>query len=85
MSFLKIVSINFAAFNTEPNYDVCTIYDGMDDGSTKLATLSGSGIWPLRYTTTQNQMYITFTSDGSYQRAGFSATFEIISRTGIVL
>ncbi len=67
------VTLSFSAFNTEANNDVVRIYDGGSSAAPLLAQYSGATI-PASVTSTGNQLYVTFTTNGSVSAQGFTAT-----------
>ena len=68
------VTLNFDSFNTENGYDFVRVYDGANDSATQLGEFSGTSR-PAAVTSTGNAMYIKFTSDGSINAAGWSASY----------
>jgi len=70
----NIIELSFTSFNTEYDYDFVTVYDGNSAVSTSLGTFSGSSI-PGNITSSGNELYITFTSDGSETYAGWEASY----------
>ncbi|WP_422089875.1 CUB domain-containing protein [Tenacibaculum ovolyticum] len=68
------VTLNFDSFNTEKKYDSVTVYDGVDASAAQLGSFSGSTI-PSDVTSTGNAMFVKFTSDGSINKAGWSANY----------
>jgi len=70
------ITITFSAFKLESSYDFLRIYDGADDSAPQLKKLHGYGI-PDSVTATSGQMYLKFTSDGSQQKEGFTATYLV--------
>ncbi|MGK5085277.1 CUB domain-containing protein [Bdellovibrionota bacterium FG-1] len=68
------ITLSFSSFATEPNYDRLQVYDGTNSSGTLLGTFSGSTA-PAPVTGTSGSLYITFTSDGSVQAAGFNASW----------
>ncbi|XP_070539828.1 plasminogen-like [Ptychodera flava] len=75
---LKVVELNFNLFDVEgaPNcvYDSVKVYDGIDDTAPLLENLCGHNL-PLPIVSTGTVMYVTFRTDFSVQRAGFSAYY----------
>jgi hypothetical protein len=63
-------------FSTQARQDYLTIYDGVGSSSLLIANLSGSPSVPLYYSTSQQYMYLSFTSDPVTTYSGFSATFQ---------
>lgn len=75
------VTLSFTAFNTELNNDVVKIYDGNSIGAPLLAQYSGNTI-PPAVTSTGNQLYITFTTNGSVSAQGFTAAVSCSGTVG---
>jgi len=67
--------VTFTDFETEQGYDVVRIYDGPSASSPLLLTASGSGL-PSTVYTTQGNLYITFNTDDSETRRGFSLNYD---------
>jgi hypothetical protein len=72
----------FSAFDIETRYDFLYLFDGDFDGDfdgplQPAATLHGS-IMPEAFTATQTVATAVYTSDGSVQREGFSASFACV-------
>lgn len=67
------VSYTFSAFSTESGYDYLYVYDGPTTASPLIGTYSGSTL-PPNYTASGNSLTFRFTSDGSSQYAGWTAT-----------
>ncbi|MBX7180480.1 MAG: T9SS type A sorting domain-containing protein [Bacteroidia bacterium] len=63
----------FSAFNLESNYDYLYIYDGSSTSATLVGQYTGSTS-PGTVTSTSGCLTFRFTSDGSVQNAGFTAT-----------
>ena len=66
------VAVGFYNFSTEVNWDFVRIYDGTDVLAPLLGEFSGSDI-PEQVTSTGQEIFITFSSDGSNTSAGFDA------------
>ncbi|XP_035694375.1 MAM and LDL-receptor class A domain-containing protein 2-like [Branchiostoma floridae] len=70
----KFVTIRFTAFTLEGcPYDSLTVHDGRNATAPVLATFCGSSSRTI--TTTGNNAFLIFKSDGSVTRSGFFATF----------
>ena len=67
------VTISFSSFSTESGYDFVYLYDGSSTGATLLAQLSGPSLSTYTYTSSQQYMYVKFTSDSSNVATGFTA------------
>lgn len=75
-----VAKITFSYFSTEKCCDFVSIYDGFNSSSNTIAYISGLDVNhnDLIFTSTQQYMYIKFTSNGLVTYQGFSATFESI-------
>ena len=74
------VALSFLTFETEPNVDVLTIYEGPNTTANNwnLRTrLSGTSIPAAQYSTGSN-MILTFTTDANVFAAGFSALVTFV-------
>ncbi|XP_035665050.1 C-type mannose receptor 2-like [Branchiostoma floridae] len=69
------VLLSIDSFDLEDGFDFLTIYDGGSDGTTELQSLTGqlSSVNPI--TSTSNQMFVRFTSDGSIAGRGFEFSY----------
>jgi CUB domain len=75
------VALTFVQFDTETNYDFVQLFDGPDNTSTMIATLTGSLYYQAIFYSTQQYMYIRFTSDASVTSNGFNATYQSVTST----
>ena len=74
----KKVMVTFNSLKTQKNKDLVEIYDG---GSKALITkLSGVYSKPVSFTSESTSIDIRFVSDGSENSAGFSASFQQVSK-----
>jgi hypothetical protein len=69
------LGLYFKTFSTEPGCDFVTIYDGSSSSSIVLGKYSGKSSLPY-FTSSTNHLYMTFTTDHSAVRTGFSAKFQ---------
>ncbi|GAB1598696.1 tolloid-like protein 2 [Argonauta hians] len=73
-----LVGLTFQAFEIENHdncvYDYIEIRDGPEESSPKLGKFCGYKM-PEEIKSSSNQLYVKFFSDGSVQKAGFSAMF----------
>ncbi len=67
------ITLSFATFNTESNYDKITVYDGTTSGTALLSAYSGSAA-PANLTATSGTMTVVWSSDVSTYADGWSAT-----------
>lgn len=72
------VQLTFDLFQTEENYDVLTLYDGLGALAPEIAELSGRLPNGTTYTSSQNVMRAVFTSDESNVDRGFHATWRTV-------
>jgi PKD repeat protein len=75
------VTINFTSFSTESGYDYLRIYNGSSASAPQLAVISGSAS-TTSYTASSGQMFLVFSSDGSYTGSGFAATWTSVIAGG---
>uniref|UniRef100_A0A1I8J5J8 CUB domain-containing protein n=1 Tax=Macrostomum lignano TaxID=282301 RepID=A0A1I8J5J8_9PLAT len=81
----KTVKLSFVSFATEKNYDQVKVYDGSDSTGTLLGTFHGTSSSDYSYPgstvvySTGRYMYVTFTSDSSVTKNGFSALYQHVS------
>ncbi|MBL0048915.1 MAG: PKD domain-containing protein [Bacteroidetes bacterium] len=68
------ITLNFSAFNTQPNKDFVNIYDGIDNNAALIGSFSGTTIPPF-LTSTGGAMLIEFISDTSINAAGWSVNY----------
>lgn len=71
------IRLSFEAFDTEKCCDKVTIYDGGSGSSRRLGEYSGSSI-PRPFLSSSNALYVTFNTDRSGTRTGFSAKYQSI-------
>ncbi len=70
----RIITLNFSSFATEQGYDFVSVYNGSSSSSPLLGSFSGSSV-PSSVVSSSDRMYVTFTTDGSATRQGWSATY----------
>ena len=78
----QVVMLDFYTFNTEDGYDYVRVYDGCTENDAVIGSYSGHVI-PLPIISTGTVLLITFTSDHSGARQGFSATASGLKSTFI--
>ena len=72
---VKVISMNFVEFQTEPYWDYVWIYDGISLESTP-SSYTGYPSLPLKIVSSGNMVMIQFTTDGSGTATGFSMSYE---------
>lgn len=72
------LTLTFSEFNTEANFDVVWIYDGVNANGILLDSLSGNSL-PDMITASSGSIYILFETDGSANDSGWSATYQCAS------
>jgi CUB domain len=76
----QVVRLTFQpSFRTESGNDFVKLYDGYDNTAPLLASLSGSSLPVSDFYSTQQYMFITFTSDRFFSNVGFNATYASIA------
>jgi CUB domain len=76
VDYVKVVSISFENVNTESGWDFIRVYDGDSSSANRIVQLTGNNPTRLaKYYTTQINMFVEFTSDGSVFASGFSASY----------
>ncbi len=65
----------FLHFKTGSSADYVNVYDGGSSASPLIGTFSGSSL-PAPIMSSSNQLYVTFTADGSGQDEGFTAIYR---------
>lgn len=78
------LSIVLNSFDTEPLFDVLTIGNGHSsaDISTVITELNGEVMSGTQYTSDENRIWITFTTDAQKSRQGFQMTVTDICDPG---
>ena len=69
----EVVRLDFSTFNTEDGYDHVDVYDGCTTDDPLIQSYTGNNI-PARIHSIGTKLLISFTSDDSVSRQGFSAT-----------
>ena len=69
-----MLELVFFRFDTESNNDYVYVYDGGSPSSPLIGTYSGSST-PAPITSSSNNLYVRFTSDGSVVFGGFVALY----------
>lgn len=81
----SLVSVTFNTFNTDPGFDLLTIYNGTTTNFTPISSLGGSSIQtPFTITSDSPDGALTFTFSSDFQvtSAGWSALLSCIDNTG---
>jgi hypothetical protein len=73
-----VIELRFSYFVTESNNDVVRVYDGIDSSAPLIASLSGIYNKPPNCDSTQRNMFVQFTSDGSNAFPGFFAVYRSV-------
>ena len=75
LSWNTNLELVFFRFETESGYDFVHVYDGGDSSSYLIGQYDGSSL-PGAIRSSYNQLYVTFTSDGSATSSGFAASYH---------
>eukprot|EP01100_Stratorugosa_tubuloviscum_P004803 TRINITY_DN220_c2_g1_i2.p1 TRINITY_DN220_c2_g1~~TRINITY_DN220_c2_g1_i2.p1 ORF type:complete len:396 (+),score=176.82 TRINITY_DN220_c2_g1_i2:124-1311(+) len=80
----ETITLKFTAFETEKDYDVVRIYDGVSDTGNLIGSFSGNRI-PPAITSSGDSLFITFSTDQGKSGDGFTAkwTSQKKASTGI--
>ena len=65
----------FFRFDTENSFDFVYVYDGGSPSSPLIGQYHGNSS-PAAITSSSNQLFVIFTSDGSIVRSGFAASYH---------
>ena len=72
------MTVNFDYLQTQTDSDFIYIYDGDNTDAPLIAKLHGYYCDPpTGFTTTQQYMFIRFTTDGSSNAGGFAASYRL--------
>ena len=69
------IRLIFFRFQTESSYDKVRVYNGGSSSSSLLGEFDGSSL-PSAITSSNNALYIRFTTDGSSTETGFAASYH---------
>ena len=69
----------FFRFETESGYDFVNVYNGTSSSSPLIGQYDGSTL-PAAITSSGNNLFINFTTDGSVIKSGFAASYHGKSR-----
>lgn len=75
----QCLALTITSFVTEDGYDFLYIYDGANTSGTLLGQLAGTPALPLTFSSTSGSITLRFTSDISFQYAGFAATLSCVA------
>ena len=70
-----VLELVFLRFNTEASYDYVRVYSGGSLSSPLIGTFTGSSL-PAPITSSSNNLYVRFASDGSVTSQGFRARYR---------
>ncbi|XP_020600954.1 uncharacterized protein LOC110040108 isoform X2 [Orbicella faveolata] len=73
----------FFRLSTESGYDFVNVYDGGSSSDPLIGRYQGTSM-PGTITSSSNQLYITFTSDGSSTRSGFAASYHVVDSIRLI-
>ena len=71
----KLELVFVGPFNTESNHDFVYVHDGSSSSAHLIGRFSGSAR-PGPIVISSNQLFVSFTSDGSFQYYGFKAVYR---------
>jgi PKD repeat protein len=71
------LTLTFAAFDLETNWDYFYLYDGTSAAAPQLGVWTGNTLPPVQYSTS-GAFFIVFTTDVSVVRPGFDATWNSV-------
>ena len=71
-----MIKLEFVRFNTEPKYDIVTIYEGANGSGVFLANFSGSSLPDDIFSA--NSLSVLFRSDRWFTRPGFEMKYTIL-------
>ena len=74
-----VIMLYFDDFNTEPDQDMVTVYDGDNTSSKILGSFSGNTI-PPTISSTGNKMLVHFHSNGNLNAEGWLANYTAVNR-----
>jgi len=70
------IRLSFSSFDTEREYDILTIYDGLNTNARMIGNYSGQ-LEPFEVASTGNALTIKFVSDKRTQGRGWEASWEV--------
>ena len=69
------LELSFTRFQTERGYDPVSVYDGSSSFSPLIGRYDGD-LLPQRISSSSDELFVTFTIDGSVSRSGFVANYH---------
>ena len=75
----SIVRLQFLSLDTEEGFDVVSVHDGPSEAAPLLGAFSGRSSVPPMLHSSSHSLYLSFSSDGTLHRAGFSASYSVVS------
>ncbi|XP_022777811.1 lysyl oxidase homolog 2-like [Stylophora pistillata] len=76
------IELVFHSFSTESSIDFVSVYDGGSVSSPLIRKMSGSSL-PPPITSSSNNLYVKFSSDGTNAFDGFQATYRVLTAGSI--
>ena len=80
VDFGRIITLNFSSFNTQNRFDFVRVYDGNSINAPLLGEFSGTAL-PSAITSSNNQLLVRFTSNGSNSSSGWEASYTSTATT----
>ncbi|XP_044175343.1 pulmonary surfactant-associated protein D-like [Acropora millepora] len=77
------IRLIFFRFQTEGTHDKVRVYNGISSSSSLLGEFDGSSL-PSVITSSNNALYIRFTTDGSVTTTGFAASYHVANSIRLV-
>lgn len=74
------LQFDFQLFETETNYDVLSVYDGMSVNEPLLASMSGNATQSFTATNERGALTFHFESDDNIVKSGWYAPFRVVQR-----
>ena len=75
LSSNTMLQLKFATFSTHPSADFVTVYDGNSPSASLIGRYNGSSV-PAFITSSTNNLYVQFASDGTGTAFGFKACYR---------
>ncbi len=77
------VDLSFNYFNTQANFDVVNVYDGVNNSAPSLGTFSGNNL-PGSVTASSGTMFVEFITNASFNSNGFEANYTSSTSVNLV-